>query len=354
MPPPAAASRRATLRAGGALVAAVLLAGCGWWAGSVREPPDAPAPAAGERGLQYVVIAHPDDEYQGWGLIGGRDDTYPVFLLLTRGEVTGRCDGEAFQPERGERPPEPQPFDPTDVARCAEQRVDSWHAFLDGIAELEDGLDPEPEAQGRLEGEVASGETAPEHPFRSDPAVHYDVYVGADHARLVFDLGDGTLTADEVAWAVHEARRTAGEGRFPVEAEREILGANFANADGHPDCVDYDHPDHVAVDEALWEVDFGVPGPQRNRACATDPRVRDGGETVPVPPEVHEQVWAVEPRPEDPVHNPDAERVGVAQRVYGWLAFTFGDEDARTYWEVSDDEADTIFAREQHFWRAHD
>lgn len=105
------------------LVAAGLLAAC--------------AVGGDDRELQYVVVPHPDDEYQGWGLVTGRDDTYPVFVLLTKGELSQACDGSAFQPEYGERAPQPQPFVGDDPERCAAQRVDAWHVFLDGMAELE-------------------------------------------------------------------------------------------------------------------------------------------------------------------------------------------------------------------------
>ena len=348
---PTAAPRRALALV--AVVIALVLAACAGNDDADRVGPEpGPAPADGERGLQYVVIPHPDDEYQAWSLVTDRTDAYPVFLLLTQGEAAGACDGRAFQPEHGERAPSPQPFDADDPGRCAEQRVDAWHAFLDGMAELEPALEPDPGSPRSRTGTVEDGEPTPANPRHDAPPLDYDAWVADDHARLVFDLGDGALTRDDVVWAVSEARRSAGE-LFPVQAERDIVGASFVNDDGHPDCVDYAHDDHVAVDEALWEVDLGVPGAQYNRVCAADPRAQDDGVSERLPQALHEQVWGVEPPPADPVANPDAERVGLAQRVYGWLAFSFQEPGVERYWTKADDEAATPFSREQRFWRAH-
>jgi hypothetical protein len=298
------------------------------------------------RRLQYVLVPHPDDEYQGWALVAERSETYPVFILLTHGERTVMCDGRGFHPEHGERAPQPQPFVADDRARCAAQRLDTWHAFLDAMAALDDTLDV-PGEEATITGAPPEDGPAPSHPDRPDPPLDFSLRVGVDSARAVFDLGDGDLEAYEVAWALETVR--AERSRLPVTAEGDAVGAAFSNPAGLEDCVAYPHPDHAAVVDALWETDFGLPGAQYGRVCATDPRA---AVVEAVPAELHEAVWGVDPPPVDPHANPDATRTGVAQEVYGWLAFTFSDPQVHRYWEVGP-EAATIFSREQAFFAAH-
>jgi hypothetical protein len=338
MSAPAGAPSRA-LRALLLLVAAgVVAAACG--------PGGPVASEGGARVLQYVLVPHPDDEYQGWALVGGRPETYPVFILLTHGERTVMCDGRGFHPEHGERAPQPQPFVADDPARCAAQRLDTWHAFLDAMAELDDTLDVPGEGETVTGAPLEDG-PPPAHPDRADPPLEFDLRVGVDSARAVFDLGDGDLGPDEVAWALTAVR--AERERFPVTAEGGAVGAAFSNPAGLEACVAYPHPDHAAVIDALWETDFGLPGAQYGRVCATDPRA----EIVEAVPEaLHTAVWGVDPPPVDPHANPNATRTGVAQTVYGWLAFTFSDPQVHRYWEVGS-EAETIFSREQAFFAAH-
>ena len=314
-------------RAGTALVVSALL----FLAGCTGAP---------DRELQYVVVPHPDDEYQAWSLVAERPETYPVFVLLTRGERTALCDGRAFQPEHGERPPQPQPFDPDDEERCAAQRVDAWHAFLDGMADLDDTLDV-PEEVGTFEGEAPAGAAAPD-------STRFDLHVGDDSARVVFDLGDGQLRADEVTWAIQATRELRGE-HFATTAEGDVVGAAFANT-GLPDCVAYDHPDHVAVHDALGATDQETGGAQLARTCESDP---DASVLAEVDEELHDAVWNVSPGNADPAGNPAVQREGVAQRVYGWLAFSFTDGGQHTYWALGDDDT-TAFSRRQAFRSAFD
>src|ERR1700694_1690155 len=63
--------------------------------------------------ITYVLIPHPDDEYEAWALIQNQPTQYPVFVLLTRGEGTDFCVpanySHSWQPQLGELPAIPTP-----------------------------------------------------------------------------------------------------------------------------------------------------------------------------------------------------------------------------------------------------
>lgn len=264
------------------------------------------------RRLRYYVLPHPDDEYEAWSLLDGDDTHYVVFVLFTKGEQSGYCNGTGFEPGTGERQPLPAGFEERWSTRCAEQRIDSWHHFLDSMAA---SANPELGTvafvrQGAAPG--LAGSMAPQRCDSLDPAPYsnchesrsYDLWVGASSARVVFDLGDGDLTRDEVVWAINTVRGFAGE--LPVQEENDLVGASYRNvvaAHGY----EYPHPDHHAVHLALWEVDFGLPGPQ---VAATAPGDPDATISRKVRSATHEAAWAL---------GPNDQRVGWGQVAYGWL-----------------------------------
>ena len=119
---------------------------------------------------------------------------------------------------------------------CAAQRLDSWHAFLDGMAELDSGLDVPAPVSG-VEG--------------------FELRVGERSARVVFDGGDGRLSPQFVTDALQAVRRQ--RDRFPVQREDGVIGAAYYN-DRYPGAWKYTHPDHLAVHRALFDTDQGLPG----------------------------------------------------------------------------------------------
>jgi hypothetical protein len=278
-----------------------------------------PAAAPTDR-VRYVVVPHPDDEFSAWSLLARDTGHYDVFILLTHGEAGGACDGAGLQGDAGERVPQPQPFAGRRTATCSAERVDSWHAFLDGMAQSDGHLDV-PRHVGTLHG--------------------YDLYVGRHTARLVFDYGDGRLTPAEVVAAIAAAR--AERPAYGVQAEDDVIGAAYYNG-SDPNFYRYQHTDQRAVQQALWSTDLGTPGPQLARTWPADPR---RSLTRQVPADIYQAAMAVTPGPPAPRTNPTARRVGVLQRVYGWLAFT------GSYWPAEAQPRSFFFSSSQDFWSRH-
>ena len=265
------------------------------------------------RELLYVVVPHPDDELEAWSVLEDRADQYPVFVLCTHGERTAFADGRGHQPELGERTPQPQPWGGPGSAAVRAQRLDSFAAFLDGVAALDAHLDADLVDHGVLDDGPS--------PFR--------LAVGERSARVVFDGGDGRLTPAFVTAAL---QRTRGLRRthLPVREEGGAVGAAYWNTTAGS--VRYDHRDHRAVHDALWHVDQGLPGPQDCRTASVD---RDAARTESVSPRTYAALMGIAP---------DGFRTGLFQSVYGWLAPQRG-------WAAGETDATAVFSRQQSFWR---
>jgi len=165
---------------------------------------DATAPRAGKGGQaslrgRYVLAPHPDNELESWA-IGANDSAhYIVFVLFTHGEETSFCDGHGLQADLGERTPEPQPFTGRLTPNCDGERIDSWNAFLDGMASVNTNLDI-PAPIGHFEGAYDPKRVTPTRcdARQCSPSAGYDAWAGARTARFILNLGDCALTADEV------------------------------------------------------------------------------------------------------------------------------------------------------------
>lgn len=275
-----------------------------------------------DRLLQYVLVPHPDDELSGWSLVQRSPELYMVFVLLTRGEATTFADGHGLQADLGERVPRPQPFAGPGTATVKAQRLDAWHAFLNGAARLDPALD------------VPA-------PVRS-PSYDFDLFVGDRTARVVFDLGDGRLTADAVTFALQEVRDVRRRA-FPVWREGGAVGSAYWNRD-HAGSHLYTHADHRAVHEALWHTDQGLPGPQWGRTSRFDPDAGAAldGRTAAIDADLYSRFMRVRPLPADPRVNPRSRRTGLFQHCYAWLQ-----ED---YWPAGEHDDVGVFSRSQTFW----
>lgn len=268
--------------------------------------------------LQYIVIPHPDDEFEAWSLVENACDNYPVFLLCTHGEATRMGDGRGYQGELGEWLPLPQPWAGPHTETLRAQRLHSWHAFFDAMAETDPHLDRAPDYQG----EFTDGPS----PFR--------LWVGEDSARVVFDGGDGRLTAEFVTAAIQRTRELRFT-HFPLQREYALIGASYYNSSYSG--VYYAHADHRAVHVALWATDQGVPGPQWCRTAASDPDVAaTGGRTDEITPATYQTAMAIDPL--------TGQRTGLVQAAYGWLGPAEG-------WEPGETDATVFFSRRQSFWR---
>jgi LmbE family N-acetylglucosaminyl deacetylase len=274
--------------------------------------PDAdPAPGAKER-IVYVVVPHPDDEFEAWALLEDRPRDYPVFVLCTHGEMTVAADGSAHQPELGERTPLPQPWGGRGSDTVRRQRLGSFSAFLDGMSALDPHLDDDLVDAGEL----------------LDGPSPFHVAVGERSARVVFDGGDGELTPAFVTAALQRTR-TLRHTHLPLQQEHAVVGAAYWSTSGGS--VRYTHRDHRAVHEALWHVDQGA-GPQW---CRTSRNDRDADLTAAVSPATYDAVMGLAP---------DGRRTGLFQVVYGWLGPPAG-------WPAGETDAGTMFSRRQSFWR---
>ncbi|HVL92576.1 MAG TPA: hypothetical protein VM264_04455 [Acidimicrobiales bacterium] len=281
------------------------------------DPTPGPPPP---RRLRYIVIPHPDDEFSAWSMVQRRPDLYMVFVLLTHGELTTFGDGHGLQEHLGERVPQPQPFTGAGTWRLRGQRLDSWHTFLDAMAAVDATLD--------VPVSIPS------------PSSSFELFVGARSARVVFDLGDATLTPASVSEAVHEARELR-RVHLPVHEELDMVAAGYWNRHD-PGSLRYVHRDHRAVHRALWSVDHGLPGPQWGRTTHGDPDAAAHGTTATVDLDLYEAAMAVDPPPADPAVNPGARRSGAFQHCYAWL------QDA--YWAAGERDDASIFSRAQTFW----
>ena len=283
------------------------------------RPDPRPAAAPSKQRIVYIVVPHPDDEFEAWALLEDRPHDYPVFVLCTHGERTGMAGGAGHQPALGEWTPPPQPWGEPGSDRVRAQRLNSFAAFLDAMGEL----DP------HLAGPLVDHGTLPDgpSPFR--------LAVGATHARVVFDGGDGALTPAFVTAAVQRTRdlRTT---HLPLQREWAVVGAAYWS--DTPGAAPYAHPDHRAVHEALWSTDQGVPGPQWCRTATADPDVAGtGGRTAWVSPQTYRAVMGIAP---------DGQRTGLLQVYYGWLGPPSG-------WPYGETDASSLFSRQQSFWRRH-
>lgn len=307
-------------------------------------------------GVLWVLVPHPDDEAQAWSLVERTPDVHKVFIVLTRGEQSAFCDTPAWDVGTGELRPVPWPLGRWSP-ECEQARIRSFFGFLSQIGAHDDGLPTEYESLGTLgpfpapqtavchhdslPGDIQAPDSASDTELSADTSTGSDCV--ADRTALAwtsplatviwFNLGDGDLTAAETVWATQvalEKRETFGLD--PALSDIGIVGASFWNGDGLPDCDDYAHPDHGAVQTALMSTDFDA-GWQAAASCATDPRAT-------LEATVSHDGFI------DMFASVAGTRIGAHPVNYGWLS------DATPYGHHPSDyhEQHANFHRHQHFW----
>ncbi|MBH0007915.1 hypothetical protein [Salinibacterium sp. SWN1162] len=287
------------------------------------------------------VGPHPDDEFQYWSLFEDRADVYSVVVLLTRGEQTGFCSPEGleagWQPEL-EPAPEPLP-DAQYSEACAEARVNSFVNYFVDMAD----------SDATVPGRFAPVETSAPVPdpdgvvCRIDEtdeclvSTTVDVYRDLDDrgALLVFDLGDGDLSEAEVAWALDSTIDTFVPQLVGDDVHiAGIVGSYSTPEGGYEGCFAYPHPDHIAIDEALWATDFGA-GFQASATCATDPRRQLFDRVSDAATDAAFATEAIE-------GSTDEKRTGAHTANFGWLH--------GTYYPVAHHGESELFHQDQQFW----
>ena len=286
--------------------------------------------------VSYIVVPHPDDEMQAWSLIEDTPDTYKVFIMLTRGEQTAFCISPGFDEATGEAPPHPRPagrFSST----CEAARQNSFFKFMAAMAERDRGL-PSSFDHGGVKGpfhslgyEVCRHDVLDYEDENCVVDLTAEVWTSPQAAVVWFNLGDGDLTANEVAWAittVQENQTALGiDSALPATS---LIGASFWNT-GHPDCFVYEHDDHFAVRAALWHIDFGV-GQQLAATCRSDP---DASQSEQVSLAAFDNAF----------ETASTTRIGAHAVFYGWL---WGEPPG--YWPGDYDGQNELFHRHQSFW----
>lgn len=313
--------------------AAVLLAVAGmvWGLSAAALARGAGAPSA-----TLYVVPHADDEFQFWSVFDEEATDYKILAVLTRGEQTSFCERDSWtaslQEDLGEVRPSPEP-DGRWTRECEEARVGSLLGYLGQMSESDPrvpGDFAEPVTYGPLDGgDQELCRMDGDEPNCGDEIREVEVWLDRQNRGAVvqFNLGDGDLTQDRVEWALKALKKHREKWGLAPDVEAGAIVGSFAN-DGSQRCFEYPHPDHVAVHDALWNVNFKM-GPQLGATCTLDPRQ---SLTRVVSDEASRAAFDL---------GPDGVRRGAHERHYGWL-------HAATYPLAFRDEE--LFHRVQSFW----
>lgn len=321
----------------------------------------------GLRGIHLMVMAHPDDELQGWATLTNDPTVYTVLLTMTNGEATVRCGPDAaaraLRTDLGERPVQTEGLEPGSPA-CRDLRLESWNAFLDEAAGTT--------VSARLGAQVVEHTwTVQGRPARA--------WIGDAGARIALDLGDGALKSTMVAAATEEVLQRRGEDLPDLRLDFITSAAYHNDPDGTPTtsspaAFPYAHPDHLAVTEAAFSLAPLARGGSWIVTHPFDPRAthvlrmdRERYESLMALGTGPDNVWqgwrrptaglllrAGDPPPDTlptypyssvpPREGPGLggmHRIGSFQQVYGWLAYP----NPWTPGEYSLVRSDALFAR---------
>lgn len=307
--------------------------------------------------ISYLVMPHPDDEYQVWSLVTGSGTNYKVIIYMTRGEQTAFCknDSAAKNAYQGPLSPVGQPdygeVNPlgagTNIwlgmwtSTCKNSRIEGTLDFLTKKAQSDSSIPTGFSYRNTYSftGNTSAGVPPRRYdcnesvtplctPTESRSAKVYNASNGMGKV-IFFDLGDNDLTKEEVQWAIAAVRSNKSTLGIPTSLpDYNSLGA-FRHSGVYSGCQQYDHKDHKSVHDALWQYDM-INGKQHARTCSGDPD-HDSGRTKSVTLSEHDATK----------QGSTTTRTGPFQKYYGWLAPGYWD------WGWNFDE---IRARTQYFW----
>lgn len=283
------------------------------------------------------VMPHPDDEFQFWSILERHPAEYTVLVSLTRGEETRHCDPtswkESLQADLGEAPPTPAPEGKW-TSECEDARMNSLLAFMAAMSTEDPAIpgafgEPTTVALDSPEGlaplcRIDDGTKTCSSDVREVKIWHDK----EDRGSVVFfNLGDGDLEEHEVEWALRSLVDNH-ENWFEVEAPVHSIVGSFASP-ANARCYGYPHPDHMAIHNVLWNVNFGA-GPQLAATCFLDPR-----QTLTARVSESNSIAAFS-------LGDQGQRLGAHEINYGWL-------HPETY-PLAHVRQSSLFHRNQSFW----
>ncbi len=334
-----------------------------------------------EPGIHLYLTPHPDDELQGWSSLTSDLSIYPVFIVMTRGEISGRCKPESKMSEQslalGALPP---PVEPTGTGEtCGDARIALWNMMLDEA--------------GKMDKSARLGNNVSEY-SETIAGRNAEVWVGSNSARISLDLGDGDLEQADVVKAVKEIIALRGSKLPDMPVSVITTSAYYNNPDVDPDlyseqALGYPHPDHLAVTNAgidlaplaldgswisthpfdprathrkqinpeFYDYMMGLGDPNSDE---TAPELWEGWKVPTRDLTISTKTTALKDVPEYPYTNVKENKnftdsgtselaalpkLGVYQRVFGWLAFP--DPWVPGKYQLAD--SDSLFAQENFF-----
>jgi putative cell wall-binding protein len=252
---------------------------------STPTPTSTPTTAAASpTAVTYVVLPHPDDEFETLALEQQNPQQYKVFITLTNGEDTLNCTPSLYAmatlglPAHGLPNPAPEG---QGTPSCAAARLSSWVDFFQELSRTDTSL-PGDFGEPTTVGPFPANGVALSHTLATGQTVtdaSAKVWVDREHrgALVAFDLGDRGITPAKAAWAIRTVMANrAALGLDTALPNYAVVGA-YSNADD-TDCAIYTHPDHLAMAQAIRTTDFGVVV-QATATCGTSP---DAVETTAV------------------------------------------------------------------------
>lgn len=284
---------------------------------------EVPAHAAALKSqVTYVVMPHPDDEFEGWSLVQNSPDNFPVFILMTHGENTGYCtptgvDSAGPYPyaldEAGELPPNPAPLGPRSNSldnglTCGEARLNSHIAAQNNQSLYDVNLQP----LALINPSAQSGLSPASYGCSIGDTTFQEWVGGTSNAELIFNVGDGNGSSGCVTWAIQTARQW--KSSFSVTAglpEFAVIGAAYYS-NGDSGCLTYQHPNHAAVWSALTGTDQGVPH-QWTAGCGATANGVLGTRTGVI----NSTIWLAN-MAVNPVNIAGTAGIGNLQQNYGW------------------------------------
>jgi hypothetical protein len=211
------------------------------------------AAAAAPTTVQYIVIPHPDDEWQAWSQIENDPTTFKVFILMTNGEQSSYCANYGGKWS----------------LTCETKRLDSWTGFFSQMSKSDPTIPGQLGAKYATRAFPANGVTICRDDAtpcaRSVRAAVVQNDAQNRGALVSFNLGDGDLTEPEVDWAIDTVLANKAEFGIPNLPVKNMV-ASFANTSDP--CVKYTHPDHRNVHLALYYRTYPVPA-QMGATCDT-------------------------------------------------------------------------------------